>query len=254
MTKIFEQIRHIIPKGIRPSDFVRRRVVRQTKGRVASGPFEGMKFVAQGVCGAVIPKLLGVYEKELHPSIEKIEHVEIAHIINVGGAEGYYVVGLLKLLKEATATVFELQVKGQNLIREVAKRNGVVERISILGKCNIESLRSAMGKDGNSLIVCDVEGFERTLLDPSNINGLKGSYILVEVHDHLCPGVGQQLIRRFESSHSITKVHQESRKKEDYPLRDPIIKALPFIVNRYALNEFRSPEIYWLWMTPIVEG
>src|SRR3989344_7241810 len=44
----------------------------KTGGMVASGPFEGMKYVKDSVGSRLLPKLLGTYELELHPTIEKV--------------------------------------------------------------------------------------------------------------------------------------------------------------------------------------
>ena len=63
-------------------------------GRVASGPFAGMRHGDIAVGSVLTVKLLGTYEKELWPIIDQIIATAYPLIIDIGAAEGYYAVGL----------------------------------------------------------------------------------------------------------------------------------------------------------------
>src|SRR5207245_10806563 len=56
---------------------------------VAGGPFKGMLYEGQAICGAAAPKIMGVYESELAPFLLKWSVIPFRHIINVGAGEGY---------------------------------------------------------------------------------------------------------------------------------------------------------------------
>jgi hypothetical protein len=77
------------------------RLVRHIAGgldwNVESGPFAGMKYLP-GFCEGILPKLLGSYEQELWPALHSIASLPIQAVINIGCAEGYYAVGLARLL------------------------------------------------------------------------------------------------------------------------------------------------------------
>ena len=60
---------------------------------VAGGPFKGMRYYGEAVCGAAAPKIMGIYESELAPFLLKWSAVPFQHIINVGAGEGYYALG-----------------------------------------------------------------------------------------------------------------------------------------------------------------
>jgi len=54
---------------------------------VVGGPFKGMRYHGEAVCGAAAPKILGVYESELAPFLLRWSTVPFQHIIDVGAAE-----------------------------------------------------------------------------------------------------------------------------------------------------------------------
>src|SRR3954471_21407829 len=61
---------------------------------VLNGPFAGLVYPSvDASLASLFAKLLGSYEREIHPVVEKICTAEYTDIVNVGCAEGYYAVG-----------------------------------------------------------------------------------------------------------------------------------------------------------------
>src|SRR3954471_17960548 len=60
---------------------------------VSGGPFAGPTYPARPPL-PLAPKLLGIYERELHGAIEAAIRAAPETIVNVGSADGYYAVGL----------------------------------------------------------------------------------------------------------------------------------------------------------------
>src|SRR5512140_2013789 len=60
---------------------------------VLSGPFKGMRYGDFSYNSALIPKLLGTYEADLHNWVGEALATGYDAVINVGCAEGYYAVG-----------------------------------------------------------------------------------------------------------------------------------------------------------------
>jgi hypothetical protein len=60
------------------SNGVERRIVQRYGCRVLDGPFAGMAYVAEAVGLAFVPKLLGAYERGLHPSPVALEDAPTA--------------------------------------------------------------------------------------------------------------------------------------------------------------------------------
>ena len=245
---LLQLARRLTPHALYPSAVLRRLVQSHTSLLVHAGPFRGMRYIDRSVWGAYIPKLLGTYELELHPFVEQAILARPERIIDVGGAEGYYAVGLLLRLAQAKLTVFEQLDDARSAIRELAARNGVSDRLEVAGTCSPELLQKALEPARPTLVICDVEGYERELLDLERVPGLRSADILVEVHDAQVAGVSRLLEQRFAASHEVVRIDQAPRTISHYPYRDVAALVWPHAVLKYGLNEFRSPPNGWLWM------
>ena len=52
--------------------------------KIRSGPFAGMEYVSAATEGALIPRLLGAYESELHPHLAAFAAEGVETVIDVG--------------------------------------------------------------------------------------------------------------------------------------------------------------------------
>ena len=82
---------------------------------VASGPFAGMKYLSESVCSALIPKLVGSYEAELHSIITQALGEGYTTVIDVGCAEGYYANGFALRLPTTPVYAFDIDVQARKL-------------------------------------------------------------------------------------------------------------------------------------------
>ena len=92
---------------------------------VRSGPFAGLRFyVTKAAVGAprvadCLPaKLIGCYEQELHPGIERLLGSSPSTIVNVGAAEGYYAVGLAMRAPGSRVHAFEPDTDRREMLRD----------------------------------------------------------------------------------------------------------------------------------------
>lgn len=213
---------------------------------VASGPFRGMKYLSESCGSALIPKLLGTYEKELHPVISNLLARTPQLVIDIGAAEGYYAIGIALQCPQARVATFDTFGFARYLQREMTQLNSVTDRLDIHGRCDMPELESALKGRDSALVICDCEGYEQTLLDPSAVPPLKQATILVETHDMLVPGVTEKLIERFKPTHTITRIDAEPRVAGDFPL----VSDLEDSRKVQFMNEYRPPGMKWLYMTP----
>ena len=215
----------------------------QTGGRIAAGPFQGLVYLNDR-SGTYPQKLLGTYEKELWGVVESIVTRGYERIIDIGAAEGYYVCGLAARIPQSQVVAFEAQAKCHPRIRELARRNGVDGRVECRGLCRAEDLRDALSKNAPSLVICDIEGAEFDLLMPVEIPSLRGADLLVEVHEDLRPGVGDEMIRRFQATHDLELICSQPRTLADIPAGIELSDELA----RAAMEESRGGEMVWHWM------
>ena len=209
-----------------------------------------MRYAANSVGSAYLPKLLGIYERELTPMVETACARKPRLIVDVGAAEGYYAVGLGIKNSGARIVAFEMDPKGRAALHEMARINNVRERIEIRGKCEQEDLRVVLAAEVATLIVCDVEGYEENLLDPQAVPVLRGAMILAEMHEFILPGITQLLRKRFEGTHKVERVWQEPRSREEFPWRTLGTALLPKSYLDWAVSEWRPERMSWLWMEP----
>jgi hypothetical protein len=241
-------LKKIVPKALYPSAILRRSVQRRTNTTVIAGPFRGMQYLGYSIYGAYIPKLIGSYEAELHQALEAAIARKPKHIIDIGGAEGYYAVGLLTRLPDTRVTVFERLEEARTAIAELAELNGVAQRLDIRGDCDPTSLSACLEATGASLIITDVEGYETRLLDPVRVPLLARTDLIVEVHDFVVPDCSRVICETFERTHRVTVLHQRPRIHSDYPFKDAMATLFPGAIVKYGLNEFRRPDNWWVWL------
>ena len=212
-------------------------------GRVVlSGPFKGMNYVVGASEGARVARLLGCYEASLAPVIEDIVTRSYDLVIDVGSAEGYYAVGLARRMPLAQVWARDANPSAQEMCRGLAAANDVADRVQIGGlmaHADFDVCRSQ-----NTLVVCDIEGGEDDLLDPSRAQGLLSADILVETHESFQPGLSRKIAERFKATHNLRLI---GRKLDDSAL-PAWMEGFSDLDRLIALWEWRGGPTPWLWM------
>ena len=193
-------------------DELARRVSRATGGKVAGGPFSGMRLDYEAFPVHGSPKYLGTYERELHSAIERMVELGPRFVLNIGCAEGFYAVGLAIRLDGACVFAADADPKALRATMKNAELNGVLDRVSSVGIVRPGQLSRYLKADG-SLLVMDCEGAEFDLLDPGNDPILLRTNIVVEVHPEF--GDARQIVRRFAQTHKISEFRPIGREALD---------------------------------------
>src|SRR5262245_40199813 len=127
--RLADTIRRIVPPKYRPIRYLELVAHRGTEGRVGSGPFKGMKYGNRSVGSAFIPKLIGIYERELWDVVEDACAMTPSLVIDIGAAEGYYAVGLAMRLPFTRVIAFEESESGQRALWDSVALNGLESRV-----------------------------------------------------------------------------------------------------------------------------
>jgi len=212
---------------------------------VRQGPLAGLDFLPQSAEGCHIAKLLGCYEQPLQPAIEAAIAVGYPTILNIGCAEGYYAVGLARRLANTHIYAHDTNPAAQTVCRQLAEKNAVTKQVSVGGLFSGQEFAAYAGSP--VLVLCDIEGAERELLNPHDYPALKEMDIIVESHECLISGVTQLLIDRFQHSHAITLIQDSGQRSLDSPPQ--WFLDLAHLDQLLATWEWRSGPTPWLVMT-----
>jgi hypothetical protein len=211
---------------------------------IYQGPFAGMTYVSRASEGALVPRLLGTYECELHPHLVRFAEDGLDCIIDVGCAEGYYAVGLARQMPGVVVHAHDIDETARLGCAELAARNAVSDRVVIGGEFRPEDFEGFAGR--RVLVMVDTEGAEVDILQPDRAPALAHMRIIVETHDGIRRGALATMMARFEASHDIVRVDQ-GPKVYDPPAW---LNELGHLDQLLATWEWRSSPTPWLVMTP----
>ena len=177
---------------------------------VRSGPFKGMIYPELSSVGSELaPKIIGSYEEELLPAIDYFLNQSYSDIIDVGCAEGYYAIGFAIKMPNSKIHAYDVEPKALDLCKKMAALNSV-ENISFNKFCSPKTLTN-FNFQGKGLIICDCEGYEKTLFNAENIENLKKCDFLIELHDNKVDGVSDYLIPILSQFHEVTIISSTKR-------------------------------------------
>ena len=208
----------------------------------------GMKLPISAYCSKQLPKIVGCYELELQEWLA----AEILRcpkfIIDIGCAEGYYAVGLAMRCPNAKVIAYDESQIALDLCLQTAVLNNVQDRLSIRGRFAADDLKNLELDD--SLVICDVEGFESEIFTSSSLAYLKRTNLLIECHDVYNPHVSTKLLNLFASTHDIHITAQLPRDVKGYARELKISKK----DSRIAIEEGRAVDSVpvgqvWLYLT-----
>jgi len=221
-------------------------VYRHTGGQVQTGPFRGMSIAPQASWGDgdISAKLLGLYEDELHSAIGQAVSTMPDHVVNIGCAEGYYAVGLGRILHyELTICDTDPRALGATQINAQANGVEIARAIPVITAVKLQSL---VEHNQRPFLVIDCEGAEIDILDPVQTPALSRCTMLVETHDCLRPGIAQALVERFAPTHSIQWIRASGKNPWQFEFLDDLSD-----MDKMALVlEGRPSTAVWLWMRP----
>lgn len=218
----------------------------QTHGNdILGGPFQGMKFIDSVSEGCFIPKLLGIYESELHDFIKKIVDNPPDIFVNVGSAEGYYSVGIKKLIPETLCYSYDTDPVAQEKVKILAEKNNV--DISIAGEFKMENLKYF--HDKNIFLMCDIEGAEAELFNEESVDLLRNTSLCIELHYWNSIHNKDILPKLFTKTHNTKIIYQNG--KDDFRVPDVVknLEHLDILLSAWEMRKYQTP---WLIATPLI--
>jgi hypothetical protein len=211
-----------------------KRYIDRNGSTVKYGPFAGTVYPLEAALSRhSIPKLLGTYEQELHGILHVIEQRKYDLVIDIGSAEGYYAVGLARMLR-TKVLAYDPEPTERSHCERSSRLNGVsslVEMRGLFQQADIQNYR-----DLRVLCVCDCEGFESQLFDSTSIQDVAKWDLLIELH-----GDTAEHLPRLRWPHEASLISSTHR-NETYPELDGLGD------QSRLLSEWRSASGQtWIW-------
>jgi len=228
-------------------------IVEQCKGKVIRGPFSGMILPhASGGWGDADrgAMALGLYEQEILSLIEKVAPRDCI-FVNLGAADGYYGIGMLKAGIASHSHCFEIEQVAREKLKSTAELNGVSSRLSIYDKAGPDFINQIGPHESSVLfVICDTEGAEIEIFSDLRVfSALRYAHIVIEIHDwdESLKKKTQNLIKLASDTHRPNFLKTSSRDLSEID----ILRTLDD-TNRWMIcSEGRPRMMEWCHLRPI---
>ncbi len=221
---------------------------------VIGGPYRGMRYFGDPripiIDKSPTTKLIGSFEEELHPWIDRFIERGFRDVILIGGGEGYHAVGMARRMPRSKFVVFDTLIAARQACKQLAEQNAVKSRMQLRGFCGAESFYDL--EIAGSLIFADCGGAELTLLDPVLYPALRTATLLVETHDAFDPRITPRLVSKFSQTHNIEFTDAVPRNPAKYLLPgklSPESVKMALDENRKLTRDGRAQR--WALFTPM---
>jgi len=190
--------------------------------RIRHGPFAGLSLDERSSWGVgdFSAMMFGLYEQEV------LDHLFAAFgrrevFVNLGAADGYYAIGMLRAGRADRAICFEMSESGRREILRNASLNGVSDRVRVLGRAAPSFIDALAGEDmRRTTLLIDIEGGEFALLGDEVLERLAGAQIIFESHEGQDDSGSAQLaelLKRAERHYEVTELTTGARDLSPFP-------------------------------------
>lgn len=171
--------------------FMARSVFDHFGGVIAYGPMKGFRLDPESSWNAADlgSKIFGLYEQEVLTMLQNCRG-KTDVLVNLGAADGYYGVGMIKGGLFAKSVCYEATEAGREVIAKTAELNQVADRLDIRGAADAgftEDLQASGIDLSRCLILSDIEGGEFDVFSPECIAKLRQAVLLIELHEFMVP-------------------------------------------------------------------
>jgi hypothetical protein len=213
---------------------------------VVGGPFAGMRYPLRWGDASAPAKWLGSYEEELSHSIETLLQRKPDRVVVIGSADGYYTVGCALALRGTRVDGFDPEWLARRNTVRLARENDVSQFVAVHGLATFESLNALLGlAPVPALVISDCEGAEDELIDPVRIPALKGSDLVIELHEWSDASLGDRIVSRFPS-HAAHFLDTQQRDIRKYPS----LSAIDSSHHSLIVREYRLKQRYLVLVAP----
>ena len=224
-----------------------------SNNKILYGPYSGTKILSSSGWSNIdfCPKYLGSYEYQVQKKIIDLnKKKKFNYFIDLGAAEGYHIISLLKKKFFKKGLAFETSKKSREILKKNAQINKINNRIRIYKEANLMSLKNAL-RDFNHrkiLFLVDIEGQEYDLFNKDFCKIFsKGTFIIEE---HPFNISDKRKIKNFNQN--IKKYYKVETLKDTpkNPFNLSILEKYSDDEKYLMMSEGRPESMQWVILQP----
>jgi len=194
------------------------------------------------------PKLLGTYEQEILNFL-KTSKGSYSFLIDVGAADGYYVVGSLFAKIVDRSYGFEINEKSRNIMLQNAKINNVIDSTHVDSEATLEKIYNILKKEkeNTGIFIIDIEGAEFDLLTNNFLEMCQDHTLIIEIHSW--NDNNNKYKDLIECSNNFFNVNYFYNRTKTLP-NLPFINNINDNIKWLLCSEGRWQQQEWLLLTP----
>jgi hypothetical protein len=228
-------------------------ISKYSKQKILYGPYKGTKIINTIGWSNVdfASKYLGVYESHIQEKIIYLsKKYRLKYFIDLGAAEGYHAVSLIKKNYFLKAIAFEIDESSRILLKKNSQLNKLSNKIEIFGDANFISIKKNLPSKliKNSLFLVDIEGNEFSLFNNEFCKYFSKSFFIIE--DHNFNIVSKKKIKMFyQMIKKYFKVEIIKDCSKD-PLKYKILDRFSDDEKYLMMSEGRPETMSWIILYP----
>jgi hypothetical protein len=224
-----------------------------SKKKIIEGPYKNVKFNYESKWDELyLPsKYLGLYERQIQIKIIELKKkYKLQNIINIGAAEGYHIVSLIKKKIFKNGIAFETDKHSQILLKKNLELNFIKRKVKVFGHANFNILKDSLKNIElkKSLFLFDIEGNEFSFINKKNINFFRDSILIIENHDFFIKN--KNIINSFFISIKKLFKIEIVKNNERNPYHFKQLDKVDDDTRWLAMSENRVRNMNWLILTP----
>ena len=230
-----------------------REISKSAKNKILYGPYRGTtignKYGWLNIDFS--SKYLGTYESHIQDKIINLtKKKKFDYIIDLGAAEGYHIISLLKKNHFKRGLAFEIDKKSRKILEKNAKINNVHNRLSIFGEANFLSLiKNLKNLEYKKLFfLVDIEGNEYNLFNKHFCKEFSKSTFLIEEHPFNISN--KKTIKDFYKNISKYYKLEILRDTSKDPFKINILDKYSDDEKYLMMSEGRPQTMHWLVLQP----
>ena len=230
-----------------------KQISKVTNNKILYGPYAGTKIINSYGWSNVdfSPKYLGSYELQIQNKIlDLIKKKKFDCFIDLGAAEGYHIISLLKKKFFKKGFAFETSKKSREILKKNAKVNNISKKINIYGNANFLSLLGIL-KDFEQkklFFLVDIEGNEYDLFSNHFCKKFSKSTFIIEEHPFNMSNKKKikNFFQNIKKYYKIEILHDISKN----PFNFRILEKFSDDEKYLMMSEGRPQSMRWLVLQP----